>query len=73
MKKLLTLGFALSILTLAGCANSQPTEEEVVAPVAEEMPAVVEETPVLDATGTTEVAPVADVVATGTTEVATGN
>ena len=70
MKKLLTLGFALTAVALmAGCTNSQPTEEEAVAPVVEETPAVVEETPVVEATGTTEEAPV---VATGA-EVATGN
>ena len=55
MKKLLTLGLAaFAVLSLAGCSNSQPTEDEAVAPVVEETP-VVEQAPVVEeATGTVE-------------------
>ena len=52
MKKLLTLSVLLGSLILAGCVNTNPTEEEVAAPVAEEV--VTPETPAV------EVAPVAE-------------
>lgn len=72
MKKLLTLGLALSAVLLAGCGSSQPTTDEAVAPVApvaEEATGIVAtgtETPVVEATPATAVA------ATGA-EAATGN
>jgi len=74
MKKLLTLGLALaSVLTLAGCSSSTPTDEAV-APVVEVATGVVEapviETPVVEAaTGVVE----APVVETPVVEAATGN
>jgi outer membrane murein-binding lipoprotein Lpp len=55
MKKLLTLGvLSLSVL-LAGCVNTNPTEEEIMEPVAEEVVAEVEVV-------AEEVAPVAEEV-----------
>ena len=74
MKKLLTLGLALSAVLLAGCGSSQPTTDEAVAPVAEEATGIVAtgtEAPVVEATPTTG-AETPAVVATGA-EVVTGN
>ncbi len=75
MKKLLTLGLALSAVLLAGCGSSQPTTDEAVAPVAEEATGIVAtgtETPVVEETSTTTGVNVTTTVATGTT-VTTGN
>ena len=74
MKKLLTLGLALSAVLLAGCGSSQPTTDEAVAPVAEEATGIVAtgtETPVVEVTPATG-AETPVVVATGA-EVVTGN
>lgn len=49
MKKLLTLGVLVMAITLAGCVNTNPTEEVVMEPVAEEVVTpVVEEAPVVE-------------------------
>jgi uncharacterized protein YcfL len=75
MKKLLTLGLALSAVLLAGCGSSQPTTDEAVAPVAPVAP-VAEEATGIVATGTetpvVEATPATAVAATGA-EAATGN
>ena len=74
MKKLLTLGLALSAVLLAGCGSSQPTTDEAVAPVVEQATGIVAtgtETPVVEATPATGAETPAVVEATGA-EVVTG-
>ena len=65
MKKLLALGALALSLTLAGCVNLNPTEEEVAEPVAEEVvtPEVVEPVAEEEAMPTEEEAMAEEVVA----------